>query len=123
MGQVMNQWEWSCILCVPGHGIKIPEGFENIALWKNVEVMKIPDTSAVEYIQLEMLIFKSMHSDQYWCASGKQVFDKNLFSPQLVKNALDIYSKIGEFTLMSEVKDEINTLSTKILNEVSLKNE
>jgi len=71
-----------------------PEGFENVGIWNPTEMQKLPKEMR-EKVELMLLIQKSLHSDQFWWASGEMVFDKLLFSPTMVNNALDYYKEIS----------------------------
>jgi hypothetical protein len=93
---------------------KIEEGFENIATWKEKELATITDKALQDFLSLELLVLKSMHSDQYWWASNTTVYDKVLYSPNMVKNALAIYKKIAAFDLMSSVAEKIHQMSADI---------
>jgi len=55
-----------------------------------------------------------MHSDQFRCSSNATVHDKILYSPTMVKSALDTYKKIAEFDLMKDVAEQIHQLSDEI---------
>ena len=93
---------------------KSEEGFENIPTWKEKELDKISDVKLKEFVALELLILKSMHNDQFKCASNATVCDKTLYSPTMVKSALDTYKKIAEFDLMRDVAEQIHQLSDEI---------
>ncbi len=75
------------------HTINI-EGYENISFWVNSQISNLPAPDRLN-IELMLLINKSLHSDQFWWASGVEVFDKNLFSPTMINNALNLYKEIA----------------------------
>lgn len=93
---------------------KSEEGFENIATWKEKELSKIPDNKLREFVELELLVLKSMHSDQFWWASNATVYDKVLYSPTMVRNALVIYKKIAAAESMKDVAEKVHQLSADI---------
>lgn len=121
---VMHRKLWNLLnLVIKDFSTKIApkseEGFENIATWKQVELDKISDSKLKEFVELELQVFKSMHSDQFWWASNATVCDKVLYSPTMVKNALAMYKRVSEFALMSEISEEIHQLSADINSQLS----
>ncbi len=87
---------------------QVPEGFENIAIWKPTELAKISPEELNNFLELDVLINKSVQSDQFWWVSGKTVYDQLLISKPMVKNSLALYKKIAENPLMSEIAENLN---------------
>lgn len=117
-------WQLQKLVSTEFHNLSVPAivaGFENIEFW-NPKVLdasaKNLGEQAVTYLKLELLINKALHSDQFWWASGKTVYDKVLYSPQLVENALKLYTIISGFDLMTGIRDEILELTKVVSNSL-----
>ena len=81
-------------------------------LWadpKNVIHKKLWDLS-----NLVVKEFATKIAPKSKCASNATVCDKTLYSPTMVKSALDTYKKIAEFDLMKDVAEQIHQLSDEI---------
>ena len=92
------------------------DGFENVCIWKQSELAKMTGDSR-QQIELTVLVNKSLHSDQFWWASGETIYDTLLFSAKMVEKALDIYKELAArmldkdlITLVDAKSSEISTL-------------
>lgn len=70
------------------------EDLQNAPIWLESTVSAIKDEKLRESISTNIWTNKALHSDQYWWASGKQIFDLHLQSPAMIKKALEIYKKL-----------------------------
>jgi predicted glycosyl hydrolase (DUF1957 family) len=98
---------------------KSEEGFENIATWKESDLEKITDPALKDFVLTELLVLKSMHSDQYWWSSRATVYDKVLYSPTMVKNALVIYKKLAARDAFVDVAEKIHQMSADISEQIA----
>ncbi len=115
-------WELQKIVAkeFAGHSVPaIDESYGNLAAWKSKELNKIDSKKTQEFLHTEILFYKSMHSDQFWWASNKIVYDKVLYSPEMVKNALAIYKELAGSATFSNSKDKIESLSAEIERQLS----
>lgn len=95
------------------------EGYETIPVWnKEALLTKIHDSKTRDSIYLDLLVIKSLQSDQFWWASNKKVYDKILYSPKMVKQALMIYKEIGELLkdkgIEKKIKDKISEIENTL---------
>lgn len=82
------------------HAPHIEAGYENIPVWRPSELQKISNSSVKDFVSLELLVMRSLHSDQFWWASQEEVFGKLLFSKEMIFNALTLYQRIADSPLM-----------------------
>ncbi|RJR27988.1 hypothetical protein C4561_00590 [candidate division WWE3 bacterium] len=94
----------------------LEEGYETISIWNQEDVKSIQNKQLVEDINLNLLILKSMHSDQFWWASNMTIYDKHLFSPLMIENSVNMYRKIAPMLNNENLFNEI----TALCDEVSL---
>jgi alpha-amylase/alpha-mannosidase (GH57 family) len=90
------------------------EGYENIATWKTEELHKIANPEWITFLETAVLTYKAMHSDQLWWASGKTVYDKVLYSTNMVAAALTIYKKLAADAHYAAVADTVTKKITSI---------
>lgn len=92
------------------------EGLENIPFWKKETLNEIKEKKLRKEIESEVLVNKSLQSDQFWWASNKKVFDKVLFSPKMVKKALDLYGQIADDLEDKSLIEKVAKSAQKVRN-------
>jgi alpha-amylase/alpha-mannosidase (GH57 family) len=95
-----------------------PEGFENIAIWNSLEMQSLPKDTR-EKVELMLLVQKSLHSDQFWWASGATILDKVLLSPTMINNALNYYKEISARLGDSDLIFLVDTKSREIQDSLT----
>ncbi len=72
------------------------EDFQNVPVWVESAIAKIPNKSEAEAVTKNLLINKVLHSDQYWWVSKRDVAGTHLYNTFLVRKALSLYKQLLE---------------------------
>lgn len=90
------------------------EMFETFPLWDLDELSKIGDVKVKNEIFKNILLLQSLHSDQFWWASEKDVDVKHLHKPTFIIKALHLYGKYATVAQKKELLAYIEDMSQKI---------
>jgi predicted glycosyl hydrolase (DUF1957 family) len=87
------------------------EGYETLPIWVPQKLQKLANTSEKESISLDLLVQKSLHSDQFWWASGKGLpTGQTLYDPEMVRKGLSLTAKaatmIGDESFIDFMKEK-----------------
>jgi alpha-amylase/alpha-mannosidase (GH57 family) len=100
--------------------LKEMDGLENIKLWDK-HPSSTGDIATNEHIELDILVNKSLHSDQFWWASRETLYDKMLFSRDLILKAVDLYKEIaarmGDKDLIKYIYDKSVDIDKSLAKE------
>ena len=94
------------------------EGNETVPIWIPAELKAINNAKYAEIITLQLEILKSMQSDKFWWASNMTVYDKLLYSPIMIENAVVIYQNIADMINDEKISTEIKDICSKILGNI-----
>ncbi|MFC1722109.1 hypothetical protein ACFL0C_00500 [Patescibacteria group bacterium] len=89
------------------HGLVL----ETLPLWDTEKLDEIKDVVLKNEIYKEILQLQCMNSDQFWWASKHAVGGDAMYSPEYIRNALDLYKK---FSMISENSDLMTFVQKKI---------
>lgn len=88
--------------------IKDQEGiFETYPLWDLDKLFKLSNVETKNEIYKTILLLQSLHSDQFWWASGENVAEKRIYHPGFVKKALDLYEMYAKVSKNSQLENFI----------------
>lgn len=90
------------------------ERFETFPLWDLNRLSELGDVKVKNEIFKNVLLLQSLHSDQFWWASNKDVGTKLLHKPTFVKKALSLYGKYATVAEKKELLAYIEDMSQKI---------
>ncbi len=85
------------------------EDMENVSLWQG----DLPDD-----VKAEILLYKVMHSDQFWWASMQQVGDMYLYNKDMVEKSLELYADLAKLLGDAKYEKLVAEYSEKILEEI-----
>jgi hypothetical protein len=90
------------------------EGYESLPVWNLEDVKKIQNGKLAKETMLSVVLSKSLHSDQFWWVSNKEILGRRLYEPKMVKRALGLYKLVAEMYGDEKLISDVNTLSAKI---------
>ncbi len=96
------QWE---VLNRVVSDIKLPEGdrglegSETLPIWKFDSLDALEDENARNAMKLGILLHQSLHSDQFWWASKKELSSGEfLYNPEMIKAGLDRFCEVAKLS-------------------------
>jgi len=72
------------------------EDLQNVPVWSEGSLARMVDVVGKSLIEKNILVNKSLHSDQYWWSSGLSVGGTYLYSSDMINKALNLYNLVFE---------------------------
>jgi len=88
------------------------EDLQNVPIWSSGALSGMGDLVGKSLIEKNLLVNKSLHSDQYWWASGIEVGGTHLYSSAMIQKALILYSQVFEDNAVAQ--DLIAKIKSKL---------
>ena len=95
-----------------------PEGLENVAVWGLESLSNQTEVDSANRLFIDISVLKSLHSDQFWWSSSKNVCDVFLFNKHLILKSLEIYKNISNQLNNTQFKEDFNSNYSKILEKL-----
>lgn len=76
--------------------IDFSTGYETLPIWNSAAVEHIGNPKVKQYVMVEVLLHKCMHSDQFWWASRKKLpIGVYLYNKDMITKAFDLFVQLA----------------------------